>query len=54
MPSTFRNVFNHPNMQFAKWTAEFNTTTFGTAEFGFFLTAARDPHQIQFALKLSF
>jgi hypothetical protein len=30
-----------------------NTPTFGTPEFGF-LTAARDPRQIQFALKLSF
>jgi hypothetical protein len=49
------NVFNHPNLQFAKSGPQnsINTTTFGTPQFGF-LTAARDPRQIQFALKLSF
>jgi hypothetical protein len=51
----FFNIFNHPNLQFAKSGPQnsINTTTFGTPEFGF-LTAARDPRQIQFALKLSF
>jgi len=51
----FFNVLNHPNLQFAKSGPQnsINTTTFGTPEFGF-LTAARDPRQIQFALKLSF
>jgi hypothetical protein len=49
------NMFNHPNLQFAKSGPQnsINTTTFGTPEFGF-LTAARDPRQVQFALKLSF
>lgn len=53
--SEFFNVFNHPNLQFAKSGPQnsINTTTFGTPEFGF-LTAARDPRQVQFALKLSF
>jgi hypothetical protein len=53
--SEFFNVFNHPNLQFAKSGPQnsINTTTFGTPVFGF-LTAARDPRQIQFALKLSF
>jgi hypothetical protein len=53
--SEFFNVFNHPNLQFAKSGPQnsISTTTFGTSEFGF-LTAARDPRQIQFALKLSF
>jgi hypothetical protein len=53
--SEFFNVFNHANLQFAKSGRQnsINTTTFGTPEFGF-LTAARDPRQIQFALKLSF
>jgi hypothetical protein len=53
--SEFFNVFNHANLQFAKSGPQnsINTTTFGTPEFGF-LTAARDPRQIQFALKLSF
>jgi hypothetical protein len=48
-------MFNHANLQFAKFGPQnsINTTTFGTPEFGF-LTAARDPRQIQFALKLSF
>ena len=51
----FFNVFNHPNLQFAKSGPQnsINTTTFGTPEFGF-LTAASDPRQIQLALKLSF
>ncbi len=53
--SEFFNVFNHPNLQFAKSGPQnsINTTTFGTPAFGF-LTAARDPRQIQFALKLAF
>jgi hypothetical protein len=53
--SEFFNMFNHANLQFAKSGPQnsINTTTFGTPEFGF-LTAARDPRQIQFALKLSF
>ena len=51
----FFNVFNHPNLQFAKSGPQnsINTTTLNTPEFGF-LTAARDPRQIQLALKLSF
>lgn len=51
----FFNVFNDPNLQFAKSGPQdsINTTTFGTPEFGL-LTAARDPRQIQLALKLSF
>jgi hypothetical protein len=51
----FFNVFNHPNFQFAKSGPQnsINTTTWGTPEFGF-LTAARDPRQVQFALKVSF
>src|SRR5258708_5501238 len=53
--SEFFNVFNHANLQFAKSGPQnsINTTTFGTPAFGF-LTAARDPRQIQFALKLAF
>jgi len=53
--SEFFNVFNHPNLEFAKSGPQnsISTTTFGTPEFGF-LTAARDPRQVQFALKLSF
>jgi hypothetical protein len=52
--SEFFNVFNHQNLQFAKSGPQNSiNTTFGTSEFGF-LTAARDPRQIQFALKLSF
>lgn len=53
--SEFFNVFNHPNLQFVKSGPQnsINTTTFGTLEFGF-LTAARDPRQIRFAMKLSF
>jgi len=51
----FFNVFNHPNLQFAKSGPQnsIDTTTFGTPQFGF-LTAARDPRQVQLALKLSF
>ena len=51
----FFNVFNHPNLQFVKSGPQnsIDTTTFGTPQFGF-LTAARDPRQIQFALKFSF
>jgi hypothetical protein len=51
----FFNVWNHANLQFAKSGPQnsINTTTFGTPEFGF-LTAARDPRQVQFALKFSF
>lgn len=43
---------NHPNLQFAKSGPQnsISTTTFGTPQFGF-LTAARSPRQIQFALK---
>jgi len=50
--SEFFNIFNHPNLQFAKSGPQnsINTTTFGTPQFGF-LTAARPPRQIQFALK---
>jgi len=50
--SEFFNFPNHPNLQFAKAGPQnsINTTTFGTPEFGF-LTAARPPRQIQFALK---
>jgi len=53
--SEFFNMFNHANLQFAKSGPQnsINTTTLGTPEFGF-LTAARDPRQIQFALKFSF
>jgi hypothetical protein len=51
----FFNMFNHPNLEFAKSGPQnsINTTTFGTPQFGF-LTASRDPRQIQFALKLAF
>lgn len=50
--SEFFNIFNHPNLQFAKSGPQnsISTTTFGTPQFGF-LTAARPPRQIQFALK---
>jgi hypothetical protein len=50
--SEFFNFPNHPNLLFAKAGPQnsINTTTFGTPEFGF-LTAARPPRQIQFALK---
>lgn len=51
----FFNIWNHANLQFAKSGPQnsINTTTFNTPEFGF-LTAARDPRQIQLALKFSF
>ena len=50
--SEFFNIWNHPNLQFAKSGPQnsINTTTFGSPQFGF-LTAARAPRQIQFALK---
>lgn len=50
--SEFFNFPNHPNLQFAKSGPQnsISTTTFGTPQFGF-LTAARSPRQIQFALK---
>ncbi len=49
------NFPNHPNLQLAKSGPQnsINTTTFGTPQFGY-LTAARDPRQIQFALKFYF
>ncbi|GAC1625976.1 MAG: hypothetical protein NVS9B13_21900 [Candidatus Acidiferrum sp.] len=51
----FFNVFNHPNLQFAKSGPQnsISTTSFGSPQFGF-LTAARDPRQVQLALKFSF
>jgi hypothetical protein len=51
----FFNVLNHTNFLFSKTGPQNpnNSTILGTAQFGF-LTAARDPRQIQFALKLSF
>lgn len=50
--SEFFNLPNHANLQFAKSGPQTsnNATTFGTPQFGF-LTAARPPRQIQFALK---
>jgi hypothetical protein len=50
------NVFNHANLQFAKSGPQnsISTTTFGSPDVFGFLTAARDPRQIQFALKLAF
>ena len=50
--SEFFNIPNHANLQLAKSGPQnsINTTTFGTPQFGF-LTAARPPRQIQFALK---
>jgi hypothetical protein len=49
------NIPNHANLQLAKSGPQnsINTTTFGTPQFGY-LTAARDPRQIQFALKFYF
>jgi len=49
------NIPNHGNLQLAKSGPQnsINTTTFGTPQFGY-LTAARDPRQIQFALKFYF
>ncbi len=51
----FFNVLNHTNFLFSKTGPQNsnNSTILGTPQFGF-LTAARDPRQIQFALKLSF
>jgi hypothetical protein len=51
----FFNVLNHTNFLFSKTGPQNsnNSTILGTSQFGF-LTAARDPRQIQFALKLSF
>ncbi len=51
----FFNVLNHTNFLFAKTGPQNpnNSTILGTAQFGFF-TAARDPRQIQLALKFSF
>jgi hypothetical protein len=51
----FFNVLNHTNFLFAMTGPQNpnNSTILGTPQFGF-LTAARDPRQIQFALKLSF
>ncbi len=53
--SEFFNVLNHTNFLFSKGGPQNSnsSTILGTPEFGF-LTAARDPRQIQFALKLSF
>jgi len=53
--SEFFNIPNHANLQLAKSGPQnsINTTSFGTPQFGF-LTAARPPRQIQFALKLMF
>src|ERR1700730_1174546 len=54
--SEFFNMFNHANLQFAKSGPQnsISTTTFPSPGVFGFLTAARDPRQIQFALKLSF
>jgi hypothetical protein len=51
----FFNVLNHTNFLFAKTGPQNpnNSTILGTAQFGFF-TAARDPRQIQLAMKFSF
>jgi hypothetical protein len=51
----FFNVLNHTNFLFAKTGPQNpnNSTILGTPQFGFF-TAARDPRQIQLALKFSF
>ena len=53
--SEFFNLPNHANLQLAKSGPQnsINTTSFGTPQFGF-LTAARPPRQIQFALKFIF
>jgi TonB dependent receptor len=53
--SEFFNLPNHANLQFAKSGPQTsnNATSFGTPQFGF-LTAARAPRQIQFALKFYF
>ena len=51
----FFNVLNHTNFLFAKSGPQSgnNATSFGTSQYGN-LTAARDPRQIQLALKVSF
>jgi hypothetical protein len=51
----FFNLLNHPNFLFAKSGPQSgnNSTILGTLQFGFD-TAARDPRQIQLALKFSF
>jgi len=51
----FFNVLNHTNFLFARSGPQNgnNSTIFGTSQFGL-VTAARDPRQIQFALRLSF
>jgi hypothetical protein len=53
--SEFFNIANHTNYLLAKSGPQEsnNATVLGTPQFGF-LTAARPPRQIQFALKLSF
>jgi hypothetical protein len=53
--SEFFDLPNHPNLQLAKSGPQnsINTTTLGTPQFGY-LTAARAPRQIQFALKFYF
>jgi Carboxypeptidase regulatory-like domain/TonB dependent receptor len=50
--SEFFNIPNHANLQLAKSGPQnpINATVFGSPQFGF-LTAARDPREIQFALK---
>jgi hypothetical protein len=51
----FFNILNHTNFLFAKSGPQNGngSTILGASQFGF-LTAARDPRQIQLALKLSF
>ena len=51
----FFNVLNHTNFLFAKPGPQNGNpgTVLGDSRFGF-LTAARDPRQIQFAMKFSF
>ncbi len=51
----FFNILNHTNFLFAKSGPQNGngSTILGASQFGF-LTAARDPRQVQFALKLSF
>ena len=51
----FFNILNHTNFLFSKTGPQNpnNSTILGTPQFGF-LTAARDPRQIQLALKFSF
>jgi len=53
--SEFFNILNHTNFLFAKSGPQNGngSTILGASQFGL-LTAARDPRQIQFALKLSF